>query len=176
MQYEIPLPADYDMDIIRRRVATRGASTDDFPGLGIKAYLIRGTVYAPFYLWNDAAGMNRFLWGGGGFENIVRDFWRPPVRHWIGLAFRRGPAFGEAPTAATRVDAPIDDPSDFVDPALHGLAMRAKNPDVHSTALVVDPFTWTLTHFTLRRDAPPGSYEVLHLSEPGLEDLGDSVS
>lgn len=41
MQYEITLPADYDMDVIRHRVATRGHLLDDFPGLGIKAYLMR---------------------------------------------------------------------------------------------------------------------------------------
>ena len=28
MQYEIPLPADYDMAIIRRRVASKGHLTD----------------------------------------------------------------------------------------------------------------------------------------------------
>jgi hypothetical protein len=58
MQYEITLPADYDMEIIRERVATRGAALDDFAGLGLKAYLIRErgvdgspvNQYAPFYL------------------------------------------------------------------------------------------------------------------------------
>ena len=71
MQYEITLPADYDMTIIRRRVATRGSATDAFPGLGVKAYAIRerGVLgspvnqYAPFYLWADPAGMNQFLFG-----------------------------------------------------------------------------------------------------------------
>ena len=32
MQYEITLPADYDMEIIRKRVATKGHLLDDFPG------------------------------------------------------------------------------------------------------------------------------------------------
>ncbi|WP_433257560.1 DUF4865 family protein [Streptosporangium sp. CA-135522] len=35
MQYEITLPADYDMKIIRHRVATRGSAMDAFPGLGL---------------------------------------------------------------------------------------------------------------------------------------------
>ncbi len=34
MQYEITLPADYDMGIIRARVATGGNALDDLPGLG----------------------------------------------------------------------------------------------------------------------------------------------
>lgn len=41
MQYEITLPSDYDMGIIRDRVATRGHLLDTFPGLGVKAYLMR---------------------------------------------------------------------------------------------------------------------------------------
>ncbi len=69
MQYEITLPADYDMAIIRDRVARKGALTDDFDGLGLKVYGIRElgvdgspvNQYAPFYLWASLDGMNRFL-------------------------------------------------------------------------------------------------------------------
>lgn len=58
MQYDIALPAGYDMTIIRERVATRGHALDDRAGLGLKAYLIRErgvagspvNQYAPFYL------------------------------------------------------------------------------------------------------------------------------
>ncbi len=39
MQYNFVLPADYDMSVIRRRIETRGVSTDGFPGLMFKAYL-----------------------------------------------------------------------------------------------------------------------------------------
>jgi hypothetical protein len=41
MQYEITLPAEYDMKIIRHRVATKGHLLDAFPGLGLKAFVIR---------------------------------------------------------------------------------------------------------------------------------------
>lgn len=34
MQYEITLPADYDMDVIRHRVATRATSWTTSPGSG----------------------------------------------------------------------------------------------------------------------------------------------
>jgi hypothetical protein len=89
-QYEITLPADYDMQIIRKRVADGGRVLDDRAGLGLKAYVIRErgidgspvNQYAPFYLWNDTGEMARFLVGGGGFQNIVRDFGRPAARHW----------------------------------------------------------------------------------------------
>ena len=83
-QYEITLPAGYDMGIIRDRVARRGHLLDDWGGLGLKAYLIRErglrgspvNQYAPFYLWNTVDGMNSFLWGGG-FQGVSDDFGRP---------------------------------------------------------------------------------------------------
>lgn len=97
MQYEIGLPADYDMGVIRRRVADRGHLLDQWEGLGVKAYLmrergVRGSPvnqYAPFYLWNTVAGMNSFLWGGG-FQGICDDFGRPSARQWTGVAFEEG--------------------------------------------------------------------------------------
>jgi hypothetical protein len=66
MRYAITLPSDYDMNIIRHRVATRGHLLDTFHGLGLKAYFIRErgvdgspvNQYAPFYLWASIAGMN----------------------------------------------------------------------------------------------------------------------
>jgi hypothetical protein len=33
MQYGFTLPADFDMDIIRRRVTAKGPAVDGFPGL-----------------------------------------------------------------------------------------------------------------------------------------------
>jgi hypothetical protein len=186
MQYEITLPADYDMGIIRERVATRGHALDDFPGLGLKAYLIRErgvraspvNQYAPFYLWESPAGMNRFLWGGGGFQGIVTDFGRPAVRHWTGTALEHGPDHGAVPQVATRRTEPFpaeEDPAVTVERAL--AALRGGTPGVHSTALAVDPRSWELVHFTLwtREPAPetPGvRYEVLHLSTPGLDAIG----
>lgn len=110
MQYEITLPADYDMGIIRNRVAAKGHLLDKYAGLGAKAYLIRErgvdgspvNQYAPFYLWNTPEGMNSFLWGPG-FQGIVDDFGRPEVQHWGGLAFAEGPgSLGATPaTSAT---------------------------------------------------------------------------
>jgi len=75
MQYEITLPADYDMKIIRNRVEKRGHLLDTFPGLGLKAYLIRErgmddspiNQYAPFYLWASINGMTRLRRPGYAF-------------------------------------------------------------------------------------------------------------
>ncbi|MGY1605287.1 DUF4865 family protein [Geodermatophilus sp. SYSU D00815] len=185
MQYEITLPADYDMTIIRRRVATRGSATDAFPGLGVKAYAIRerGVLgspvneYAPFYLWADPAGMNEFLFGPP-FAGLAADFGRPVVRHWTGVAFRPGPAWKDTPIAATRTTSslPAEVPvADVVDAALADLDAGQETGGLHSCALVVDPATWEIVHFRLWAEEPADRwgqrYQALHVSAPHLHAL-----
>ncbi|MCP2258778.1 protein of unknown function (DUF4865) [Streptoalloteichus tenebrarius] len=186
MQYEISLPTDYDMGIIRHRVETKGHLLDTFPGLGLKAYLIReagvagSTVnrYAPFYLWHSLSGMNHFLWGGGGFHNILGSFGRPSVQNWIGVAVERGPARSVTPTVATRrvesLPAEVD-PKDVVTHALDELRQLAQQDGVHTTALAIDPRHWELVRFTLwAEDAPEDEgtrFQVLHLSTPHLDEI-----
>ena len=179
-QYELTLPADYDMGIIRERVAVNGHALDDRAGLTLKAYLIRErgvggspvNQYAPFYLWHDTAAMAHFLVGGGGFQNIVRDFGRPVVHHWTGVAALDGPAADTTPRAATRAltTLPADtDPAGAVAAELDRLRADAAHDDVHTAALAIDPRHWQLVRFTLWRHRPEGPgerYEVLHLSTP----------
>ena len=122
MQYEITLPADYDMRIIRERVATTGARLDNYPGLGVKAFLIRergvdgSTVnqYAPFYLWNDDAGAASVLWSGAGFTAILRDFGRPVVQTWVGGAAHQAPEWPVPPACAVRRKTPLTADADIV--------------------------------------------------------------
>ena len=189
-QYEITLPADYDMGIIRHRVATRGSALDDFGGLGLKAYCIRErgandspvSQYAPFYLWASPEGMNRSFWGGGGFQHIISDFGRPVVQHWIGLGLARGPAGatlpGVFPRIATRrkqLIAPDADTAAVIESALAELADHSERAGVHYSATAIDPRGWELVTFTLWENAAPEAegtrYEVLHLSTPQLADL-----
>jgi hypothetical protein len=184
MQYEISLPADYDMDIIRRRVATRGASTDALPGLGLKAYAIRErgvdgssvNQYAPFYLWTSTTGMVEFLLGPG-FAALCGDFGRPRVRHWTGVAFAFGPAEQAVPVAAARQLthlAPDAMLGDAIDVAVHDLLDECDQPGVHSGAVAVDPTGWQLVRYTLWAHEPNGPgerYQVLHLSSPQLRSL-----
>jgi hypothetical protein len=186
MNYRIALPADYDMGIIRHRVATRGHLLDGFPGLGQKAYLVRerGTdgspvnEYAPFYLWNTPQGMNSFLWGPG-FQALVDDFGRPTVEHWTGLGFERGAAVADPPSAASRSARPLapgEPPAEVFGRELEELREVAARPDVHSAALLVDPRHWELLRFVLWRDSAPDEpgterFQVLHLSRPELDSL-----
>jgi len=199
-QYEITLPADYDMQIIRTRVAVGGHVLDDRAGLGLKAYVIRErgvagspvNQYAPFYLWNDTGQMARFLLGGGGFQNIVRDFGRPTARQWVGVACFAGPGRATAPATASRrlTPVPVDpDPertglglSALVERETEQLRQLARRDGVHTAALAVDTHHWQLLRFVLWADtsAPDDDaterYEVLHLSAPGLADLPDGAA
>ncbi|MFF9851728.1 DUF4865 family protein [Streptomyces litmocidini] len=186
LQYEITLPADYDMEIIRKRVATRGHLLDAFPGLGLKAYLIREredgspvNQYAPFYLWDTPEGMNSFLWGPG-FQGIVDDFGRPVVQHWAGLSYEEGPATASVPGAATRRRTPLGEgvpPGEAVAGAVARHAREARRDGVVASALAVDPRHWELLSFTLWEgpEAPADEgerFQVLHLSAPGRAALG----
>jgi hypothetical protein len=93
-QYTVGLPADYDMPIIRRRVADKGPAFDTFPGLGIKAFMIRtkgrhgvpNNQYAPLCLWPAVKPMWNFI-AGDGFRTVVESFGRPPIQYWLGLAY-----------------------------------------------------------------------------------------
>ena len=186
MQYEITLPTDYDMGIIRRRVETNAPRLDDFEGMGLKAYLIQDRAngamvnqYAPFYLWNDQAGMAKFLWGGGFFTGICTSFGRPPVRHWAGVDVLAGPDLDQPALSATKhtqLLEPDVDPAEPIAAAVETLRRTAALDGVHTAALAVDTARWELVHFTLWSSPEPGAlpgtrYQVLHLSTPGTKEL-----
>ncbi|MFC8126527.1 DUF4865 family protein [Streptomyces sp. NPDC057302] len=182
MQYEITLPADYDMAVIRHRVATKGHLLDDYPGLGAKAYLIRErgvddspvNQYAPFYLWNTPEGMNSFLWGPG-FQGIVDDFGRPEVQHWTGLAFAEGTASGAPARSAVRRRIPIPAGArlgTFATELADETAQLAGRGGAVYAAAAIDPRTWEALLFSAwdhESDAPKGEgevFQILHVSAP----------
>jgi hypothetical protein len=183
MQYELTLPADYDMDIIRGRVARLGHLLDDWEGLGSKAYLLRErgvhgspvNQYAPFYLWNTMEGMNSFLWGGA-FQGLGDDFGRPSVRQWTGLAYERGR--GSVARMAVRRRQPVPDGvllSEVMEGAVRETGRLAAEDGAVLAAAAVDTSRWELVHFSLwEHEAPKAEgdvFEVLHLSAPGRDRL-----
>ncbi|MFF3067650.1 DUF4865 family protein [Kitasatospora sp. NPDC057936] len=190
MQYEITLPAEYDMGIIRKRVAERGHLLDAHPGLGLKAYLVRErgrdgspvNQYASFYLWRTAEGMNGFLWGPG-FRGLSADFGRPAVRHWLGAGLARGPVTAgpavpgaDGPATATRRTVRLSETADPAEAVEQALADLPDHPALHTAAVAVDPSRWELLQIALWRgevpDGAPGTrYRVLHLSRPELDRL-----
>lgn len=183
MQYRIGLPADYNMDIIRRRIAERGHLTDDFPNLAFKAYLYtdrnaadatdRENLYAPFYLWHNNDGMNAFL-GGPGFAGVVESFGRPIVRTWSVWHADTASDLSVA-SHATREIVPIA--TRVALQALRDSAQAGAQADLDRGALAAisafDPTHWTVLRFRLWRKAieqPPSDamdvYQVGHISQP----------
>ncbi|MEV5725969.1 DUF4865 family protein [Streptomyces pharetrae] len=183
MQYEITLPAAYDMDVVRARVARLGHLLDDWDGLGLKAYLMRErgvqgspvNQYAPFYLWNTVRGMNSFLWGGG-FQGLSDDFGRPSIRQWTGLAYEEGGA--DAPARiAVRERRPVPQGAalgETAEEAVRETARLAARDGAVCAAAAVDTGRWELVLFSLWAQETHGSqgadgevFQVLHLSAPG---------
>jgi hypothetical protein len=159
MQYSFTLPADYDMEIIHRRIASKGHLLDGFPGLAFKAYLSaqrndralpsEENLYAPFYLWHDNEAMNAFL-AGAGFAALTQAFGWPRVRVWSVRQARTRPALADA-VCATR---------DIVRlPAHTALGERLLREDEGADAAFAagalavvsafEPTTWTLLRLCL---------------------------
>ncbi|MEU0333403.1 DUF4865 family protein [Streptomyces sp. NPDC006193] len=183
LQYELTLPADYDMGVVRARVARVAPLLEDWDGLGLKAYLIRErgvhgspvNQYAPFYLWNTVEGMNRFLWGGP-FQGLVDDFGRPAVRQWTGLAHAEGT--GVRAAFAVRRSRPVPEGvalTAVMEEAVAETERLAAEDGAVLAAAAVDPHRWELVHFSLwehlrEHEAPKADgdvFQVLHLSAPG---------
>jgi hypothetical protein len=183
MQYTITLPADYDMAIIRRRIADKGHLLDDFPGLAFKAWLHaarddgelpgRDNLYAPFYLWRDSAGMTAFL-GGAGFAALSHDFGRPVVHSWIPWQAELAGDLRSA-VCATRELATVPAHADLGE--LREAEVAAARQDRAAGALAAigayDPTDWNLLRVrlwpTLRPDLAGAGrqlYRVGHVSQP----------
>jgi Domain of unknown function (DUF4865) len=191
-QYTVPLPADYDMGLIRNRVAKLGPSYDTFAGLHFKAFLIRergraGSIaneYAPFYVWKDTESLWRFA-AGDGFRGIIDSFGRPPIHTWLSwhVNVRPGLQAGEV-RSATREENSL--------PAAQPLAaMREEekfeddqwdaSPTVCLRVIAVNIERWTLVRFTLwncrpdevSQEVSADRFEVLHLAAPGLRTAGE---
>jgi hypothetical protein len=192
MQYRITLPAAQDMTVIRTRVATTGHLLDAYPGLGVKAFLIRekgvdgSTVneYAPFYLWADSAGAASFLWSGVGFTAIVRDFGRPAVRTWVGGTSRSARADLTAARYAVRSTQALGEDADVVAAAAAAderCAAAVRQPGVLLAAYGIDPQGWELVTLTLHADrpadVPPDAalFQALHVSAPEHRTLPQRV-
>jgi Domain of unknown function (DUF4865) len=193
-QYQITLPADYDMQIIRDRVANKGASFDTFAGLGLKCFLIREkgkfgarvNQYAPVYLWPQIDAMWDFL-AGPAFGGIKEAFGVPPVETWPGLAFARTEKLSNPAAIAslTREEENVPLETDLVE--LRRREAELASDLVNSTrgllarAVGLDPRTWHLVRFDYweqsQADLPADlfSYEVLHTSAPALDELTSPV-
>lgn len=180
MQYSFVLPADYDMAIVRQRIANKGHLLDDFDGLHFKAYLhaergpaSQNNLYAPFYLWRDSAAMQRFL-ASPGFAAVAQAFGWPVIQCWPVWDAYLSPEARHA-TFASRDIASIAPYSDL--DARRQREYEALRDDVERGALAAvnafEPTTWTQVRFRLWAEPHPAFateqaqlYQVGHVSQP----------
>ncbi|MGG5342859.1 DUF4865 family protein [Enterococcus sp. AZ192] len=168
MQYKITLPNDYDMKIIRQRITDNGHKTDHFPGLLFKAYLIIDTPtkkeYAPFYIWNDAKGMNQFIFEGF-YDNILASFGWQHIAVAVPLKIERSAMFAQA-AYVVEIEHPIQPAEHMTTPDF-----SLKATDCLGKVLVYNPDKWRYVEFYFFAQAPEDFtdsrtvYELLHLSE-----------
>lgn len=184
MQYSFVLPADYDMAIIRQRIASKGHLLDHFPRLIFKAYLSadrenertssRENLYAPFYLWEDSEGMNNFLCGEG-FAGLTQSFGWPSVKTWSVWRSCLSNDITEARYATREVIA--------IPPYASLSELRQRESDEAQEAVIrggvlcavtgFEPMSWTLVRLRLWHDLHDSfsngnlqQYEVGHISLP----------
>jgi len=174
MQYTFPLPADYDMGIIRQRIADFGHLMDNHPQLIMKAYLYalkaehgNDNRYAPFYLWNSNDGMSDFL-TGNGFRGVSQAFGWPQVSHWLPWVVKMVPENLAKARYATQECQPIAAYSDLT--LLR--SQQQANPLALASIVAFDPAHWQLVSFHLwqqlpqQRNAQTQCYAVGHISAP----------
>ncbi len=182
LKYAHRLPADFALEKIRERAATRGPMWDATPGLAFKAFAIRtrgvagasGNAYASIYLWDDAAAAMDMLADPGRFGAVIEAFGRPLVETALPLAAQ---AKGDGAEVRAVVEEQIALDAD-VDPASLRKSEAARvadmigDPDVLAAVSALDPTTWRLTRTALVRtpaEAVGGAtvYDVAYLARPG---------
>jgi hypothetical protein len=176
MQYSFTLPADYDMAIVERRIAEKGPALDGLPGLSAKAYLSarrggaqRENLYAPFYVWDDAAAMSGFL-TGRGFAAVSAAFGWPQIRFWIVWRARLARDVEQARFATSEI-APIAPhaPLDALEAQENDAADQALDRGALAAVAGFEPTSWSRVRFRLWRKSPErrdgvALYDVGHVS------------
>lgn len=174
IQYSFVLPADYDMAIIRERIATKGPLLDQLPGLAFKAYLHAEQPehsYAPFYLWHDEEAMHGFL-NGPAFAGVAQAFGWPSVQTWTPwhASVTANVRQARYATRGVQMIAPYSDLTSLreqQEEAARGMLARG------ALAVVIgfEPVNWSLVRLCLWHEAPVMQagehlYHAGHISAP----------
>ncbi|MGG6895303.1 MULTISPECIES: DUF4865 family protein [Rhizobium] len=185
MQYDFPLPADYDMAIIDRRIREKGPLLDNLPGLKFKAYLTarkgdavtgsRQNLYSPFYVWQQEEGLSDFVCGPG-FLALTENFGRPQVNTWIVWHADTATDIRSAKLATREVVAIEPDASlaDLRGEESKAVAQALSNGSSLASVVAFEPSHWTLVRLHLLAEPPKDPaqsglqiYNIGHLSLPG---------
>lgn len=174
MQYEIKLPSDYDMRLIKERVEKNGDKTDGINDLLIKAYLIKQcnetivtNVYAPLYIWETSEGMTNFIFNRY-YDNILTSFGWQHIN--IGIPF-----LVNIKNNVKRSKFAIEECLDIKPTlSLTNLEINSKFicfDNVLAEIIIYNPEKWKFVKFSFVEDFPSYSdkgfeyYEILHISQ-----------
>ena len=178
------LPADYDLDTIRRRAALRGPQWDTTPELYFKAFLLReagrfgaaASSYSSLYLWRQSEALADFV-VDDRFKVVTGSFGRPAIETRLVLDARRGPATDARFAFKEELDIPVD--ADL--PALCAAEVErnrnvASEPETIAAAVGLDLQAWKVTRVRLSRREEAAEhgetgYQVLYLAKPLLDTL-----
>jgi hypothetical protein len=191
-QYTVALPADYDMSVIRRRIAEKSPPFDALQGLGVKVFLIRergicgaqANQYAPVYLWPAIEPMWGFV-ATHLFRGILDSFGWTPIHSWPAFAFAsEHDADFKSVRSVSRESMQVPAESSLESLRREEMArareLVSNNDDLIARAVGIDMSDWTLVRFDYWRceqsALPQGawSYEAVHVSAPNADALTDA--
>lgn len=154
MQYNINLPADYDMGIIKKRVTDNGFKTDAFPDLLFKAYLITEKAngdltnsYRPLYLWKQTEGMTTFIFDGY-FDGIIQSFGWQSIEIGITYAINLTDSFANSHYVLEEV---LDIPAQS---SLTKLNLPSPAPEALGQVIIYNPDKWKWVCLTFFESRP----------------------
>ncbi|GHU41019.1 DUF4865 domain-containing protein [Bacilli bacterium] len=168
MRYDIILPTDYDMTIIRERVKKTGHLMDGFPDLLFKLFLISekkngeySNSYSPLYVWKNSDGMSHFIFDGF-FDNILTSFGWQQIEIGVTSTIALGDDFLQSQFVTEEVEEipPTE--------SLKTFEIHEKSTENETGKLVIyNPDKWRKVIFTFYLTKPQTKhrcFEILHLS------------
>jgi Domain of unknown function (DUF4865) len=178
LQYETPLPEDFDIKAIRERIREIAPAFDRMSGLLVKFYGLNtqpetpANEYVSTYLWQNPSALREFL-EGDGFGNYTEAFARPSARTW--LLHEIVGEFDELAHTRFLLKQTVGIPRKAK--VGHSLRTWAKRPLLPSTIARIigfDSVTWEIIELTALSDRPDLNhainahlYSVVHVSKPG---------
>lgn len=183
-QYQIQLPADYDLGAIRKFLEGRGAVWDAAPDLYFKAFLLRearsfGAIansFSSVYLWQHGKAFRDWL-VRGGYKVVTDRLGRAEIETFFALDAFRGKADEARFLYREDLGIPLD--ADLTAAFAREIELareRAAQPDVMSAVTGLDPRHWKFVRILLSEGEPRGNergvaYQIVHLSRPLVDTL-----
>jgi Domain of unknown function (DUF4865) len=184
IHYGHRLPANYDINLIRKRAAERGHLFDAIPELHFKAFLLRergqyGAIeseYSSLYVWRKDEGFRNFL-VDGRYKSVTDSFGRAAIETRVALDARKGSGRVARFVYKQEQDIALDADLTSVFAAeieRNGAIARQKSTLVAAVGL--DTQNWRITRILLSEEEPGEgkagvAYQVLYLAKPLLDTL-----